>query len=120
MRSFYNILFLGFITNFLGFSLKSQSPQHKKLIQQLWQAKTDTAKVNCLNNIALNYLSYNNDSTLFFSKKALEIAIDENYINGKTKAYINMANAYRHLDSTKRCLAILNLVLIMKLQQNRV
>ncbi len=110
MRKTINILVCLVTTSFLSAILNAQPLQRKKLNQQLSQAKTDTAKVNCLNNIALAFLSNNNDSALYFSQKALKISVDINYVNGKAKAYINMANAYRHLDSTQRCLAILNII----------
>ena len=87
-----------------AFNASAQKQTVKQLKQTYLKTHIDTSKANILNKLGLEYLTINNDTAILYSEEALKISKKTNYINGSVKAYINMANAYRHLDSVKKCL----------------
>ena len=56
-------------------------------------AKTDTARINCYNNLSNLYKESNPDSTVFYAQKAASQSQSINYGLGLANAYINYGNA---------------------------
>lgn len=108
MRKHFFIL-LAFCALF-AVNSNAQRKTISELLSKLNKCNIDTAKANCLNAIAQAYLKTKDDSAIYFSNKALVVSQKSNYTLGKAKAYINMTNAYRHLDSTKKSLSLIALI----------
>ena len=111
----YIIIVITSLCKFTSFDASAQKKSVKQLKQTYALAKTDTAKVRILNKLGSEYLTISDDTAIFYSEEALRISKKTNNSNGLVKAYINMANAYRHLDSVNKCLYYLRKIATEKL-----
>ena len=85
------ILFAG-ISCFLH--LQAQQNKIDSLRGLLIAAKTDTAKVNLLNQIAGNFVESRPDSNLFYANQALELSRKINYNKGEIAALLHTSAGF--------------------------
>lgn len=71
----------------------SQSNTREELINKLQSNLKDTARVNTFNKLSKAYTLSNNDSSLFYATKALELAKELDYIEGEAAANERIAQA---------------------------
>jgi signal transduction histidine kinase len=87
---------------FISFTALAVVAQNKKIDSLkllLQQVKTDTAKINKLNQIGLAYLEVNNDSALIYCRNALRLSEKIKFSNGELRARSYIAYFLYHFKS---------------------
>ena len=74
--------------------VSAQKNKADSLATLLGNEKTDSNTVNLLNNMAIATITYNPDTALSLSQKALYLAQKIKFINGESKALVLIANTF--------------------------
>jgi tetratricopeptide (TPR) repeat protein len=106
LRKYYNILV--FISLCFIASSYAQNRATDSLLAIIKVISTDTATVNTLNALSLEYRNQNPDTALHFAKKALRIATKLNYQFGIADAQLKIGNALMNIGENEKALFSLN------------
>src|SRR5262245_41714276 len=79
------------LTFFLFGSVSAQQNQRDSLIRALQNARDDTTRVNMLNTLARYYNYSRQDSAIYFSTQAIELAEKIGYSEGSFSGYARLA-----------------------------
>ncbi len=91
MRKYYTIVFLLFTIFY--FTLKINASVIDSLQQLCNKAKSDTTKVNLLNNLAEKFYNINIDSSYTYAKNALTLSQKIKYKRGSADAFSKISSA---------------------------
>ncbi len=111
------LILLYFISLFLCCTLFGQS-KLDSLSAQLKKIKSDTSRVNLLEDIGIEYLNFNKDSALLIEKQALNLAIKINYSKGISNGYFKCGIIYSEQENYTESLAFLDKALKICEKQN--
>lgn len=75
-------------------STVAQVPQLLRQLERTLPAKTDTARINALNQLCWGYRRIDSEKAIRYGKRALELSSGNHYWRGLAFAYKNLGSAY--------------------------